>query len=110
MRVAELSGVQLDYWVARAEGLSARIEDWGIGPICATGGPLVFNPSEDWALGGPIIDKQLPELMPCWPAGGWYARSRHRPCDGDQYFGETALIAAMRAFVASKYGEEVPAK
>lgn len=67
-----------------------------------------FYPSTLWSHGGPIIDKQLPELMPCWPSGGWYARSQRRPCDGDQYFGETALIAAMRAFVASKYGENVP--
>lgn len=157
MNVRELTGVQLDFWVARALGYQtdlAKIRpggdwcaielrgptsvappDFGTNPAdtacaiamvpnalhefpaCILGQKIGrgkypvrsswFYPSTLWSHGGPIIDQARPELIPCWPAGGWYARSPHLPCDGDQYYGETALLAAMRAFVASKFGETV---
>lgn len=117
IRVSELSGAWLDYWVARAEGWEAgRLE---IRPVPRTNdlicvllrlnGSIEATPfSTQWRLAGPIIERERPELVPTWPDGGWYVRSRHRPCDGDQFYGETAMVAAMRAFVASKFGEEVP--
>jgi hypothetical protein len=46
-------------------------------------------------------------MVSCTGGGGWYVRSRHRPCDGDQFYGETLLVAAMRAYVASKFGDAV---
>lgn len=125
MRVSQLEGALLDLWVARVAGMDNE-GGWGrawIGhgnpdrpgkPRCNVAhrnwaGARVFAPSRRWSDGGPTIERERPDLIPCWPDGGWYARSRRRPCDGDQYYGETALIAAMRAYVASKYGDEVPA-
>ncbi|MGO4151403.1 phage protein NinX family protein [Cupriavidus sp. YAF13] len=122
MTVSELEGAKLDLWVARAEGKchTQNPGEWGMAGINELGRLSIakvswdcaryFEPSKNWAHAGPIIERERPELIPCWPVGGWYARSRHRPCDGDQYYGETALIAAMRAYVASKYGDEVPAE
>ena len=68
--------------------------------------------STDWNLAGPIIERELIELSN-WGIDGWEAKATDyssRP-NGDEVFaecyGETALIAAMRCFVASKRGDEV---
>lgn len=115
MKVSDLTPPALDYWVAKAEALHLSSE-WNC--VCGDGIFVglgtdedlmrVFAPSTKWEHAGPIIERDRPELMPCWPDGGWYARSRARPCDGDQVYGETALIAAMRARVISKFGFDVP--
>ena len=67
------------------------------------------SPSTDWSIGGPIIDREQISLLkpgyggePEWTAGvnvihsydGWEAEF--------EATGPTPLIAAMRAFVASK--------
>jgi hypothetical protein len=59
--------------------------------------------STDWAQGGPIIEREMIELVPQSPAL-WEAmyRNQHIPHDGP-----TPLIAAMRCYVASKLGDEV---
>lgn len=64
MKVAELEGVLLDYWVARAEDLlHPHIDDgicWVEEPACdrdpAGALDTAFSPASDWAVGGPIID------------------------------------------------------
>lgn len=103
MDVSELTGLELDRWVANAKG-----EAFG---ACY---------STDWSHGGPIIER---EQIATWPAGneGW--RALHpKNLDGAYLYGgvidagsfdgtggPTPLIAAMRAYVASKFGDEVPA-
>lgn len=101
MRTAELTGALLDYWVARAEGYKWADD---ITPDQARGVPPY---STDWAQGGPIIERERPSVDACCGDEGWYVRSRHAPCDGDQFFGNTLLEAAMRAYVASKFGDVV---
>jgi hypothetical protein len=56
-----------------------------------------FAPSLDWGCGGPIIEDERIELVP-HDDGKWFA------CYPEKWkaFGPTPLIAAMRAFVASK--------
>jgi len=53
--------------------------------------------SSSWKEGGPIIDQH----NICIGCGTAYIGQ------GDEYFGETNLIAAMRCYVASKLGDEV---
>jgi hypothetical protein len=59
--------------------------------------------STNWAQGGPIIEREMIELVPQSPAL-WDAlyRGQHIPNDGP-----TPLIAAMRCYAASKLGEKV---
>jgi hypothetical protein len=67
-----------------------------------------FSPSTDWACGGPIIEREQIQIDPLtrhrepgdWSAQVWLPYRRAQ--------GETPLIAAMRAYVASKFGNEVP--
>lgn len=117
LKVSELTGPLLDYWVAKAEGKAdPAIYD---GQFCSLYGSRfhVFAPSTDWVDGGPIIQRDCIELLYFGSYGRagqpWEAQIG---CDthyidqhpGDAMGGETALIAAMRAKVASVYGDEVP--
>lgn len=111
MKVAELEGAQLDWAVARALGYTAMFcLDEGK-PICCVeesdfdglddwvGDGWAFTPSVYWNVGGPIIEREqinLTSHSDGWSAG--FAQFQHGP---------TPLIAAMRAFVASKFGEEI---
>lgn len=117
MKVSELSGGNLDYWVARALGHKARlclgepceVIDWnrpGTRAIDAR-----FQPSSDWSHGGPIIEREHIMLAPGGDAGEWGAHIWLPPFRTWHFVeGPTPLIAAMRAYVALKFGEEVPDK
>lgn len=63
----------------------------------------MYEPSASWAQGGPIIEREMIELQPFGPYG-WNAINFSRSV---AEFGQTALIAAMRCYVASKLGDEV---
>ncbi len=135
MKVSELQGALLDYWVGRAggEGVGTmprdpqtwpvRIQD-GIcekaAAISKEGKPCwwyEYAPSTDWAQAGPIIYREgITTTAPChrydvshsqeWTANIGSGLSPHAPCHWRT--GPTPLIAAMRCYVASKFGEEVP--
>lgn len=105
MKTAELTGALLDYWVAQAEGWPAMIFN-GVCEDLLLGGK--FQPSTKWGDGGSILERMRPlEIVTCIGREGWYVRSRQAPCNGDQFFGETLLVATMRAYVASKFGPDV---
>lgn len=67
---------------------------------------LVYSPSTNWARGGVIIERECIDLCaasisePRWTAG-MLARVPVA------IYGDTPLIAAMRAFVASKAGDSI---
>lgn len=72
--------------------------------VCSSG--QCWNPSADWAQGGPVIEREristisdAREIKESWIAEN-YAGSK-------KAFGPTPLIAAMRCFVASKLGDGI---
>lgn len=102
MKASELTGALLDFWVAKAEGGTfnfngEKVTGWAFGE------PYQFSPSTNWAQGGPILERELFDLE--WDADGYWCA--HMP-NSWTFRGETMLIAAMRAYVASKFGDEVP--
>ncbi|KAA0999032.1 DUF2591 domain-containing protein [Paraburkholderia panacisoli] len=120
MKTNDLEGAQLDYWVAKAEGLSnPKVED-GLCRVAyvdcdnkhekSVEVDAAFSPSTDWAQGGPIIEREdycLPRVNTNAGAlhhGGYAASTPAGFC----FYGNTPLIAAMRAYVADKFGDEVP--
>lgn len=131
VKVSELEGAQLDYWVGRAGGISPRIVD-GRCVIDLPRDPLIgpdfvsYEPSRHWIGDGPIIEREGMMLMYCPPIvkyqepGFWSAdmdskvKRLTNPEAGEQManlasgVGPTPLVAAMRTFVASKFGDEVP--
>jgi len=113
-KTAELTGVLLDFWVAEAEGYE---------PVSGTNipkgdfmwkAPRAIAPavgwmshkfSQDWALAGPIIERERITVEPV--AGGWRASIGGEVSNFD-LAGPKPLVAAMRAYVTSKFGEELP--
>jgi len=115
-KVSELTGDLLDAAVAKALGhrnlklvngeWRSLTEDGEMSPIAAF--------SEDWSAGGPIIQANFIEVRnedkfkPNWVAYIRVMVAWTGPgCPHHLGNGPTPLIAAMRAFVASKLGEEV---
>lgn len=97
VKVSSLSGSELDAWVAKLAGEADG------------------DYSTDWAAGGPIIAREGIELQPIGAGSrfngarveaGWTARCADSFC---VEYGETPLVAAMRAFVAMKAGAPEPA-
>lgn len=95
MKVSGLSDEKLNYWVARAEGLEK-------------GGSNFVAYSAFWAVGGPIIERE--DIIVERSGGSWIAKKAN--LSGTYYAfhqtGKSYLIAAMRCFVASQFGDEVP--
>jgi hypothetical protein len=109
LKTAGLEGKALDYMVWLAERGERPIPGLSVASWAADYGGEFF-PSSDWQQGGPIIERQRLEVHPRSDAG----RGNHwgaLPIDNEDWScfmrGPTPLIAAMRAYVASKFGEEV---
>lgn len=138
MRTADLTGAQLDYWVAKALGMKepntfcdgeprhmTYDAPFSCGPAEDDKFGDCFEPSERWSHGGPIIDQMRINVLfvggedGFWQAGYDLSVDLGRQCESGwldlpavqlkcEQSGPTPLIAAMRAFVASKFGAEVP--
>jgi hypothetical protein len=107
MQTSELTGVALDWAVAKIEQEWTDEDRWynTIGYV-DTGDvdDEPYYPSTDWAQGGAIIERELIELGLF--ADQWRA-VMHLDDGGIYQDGTTPLIAAMRCYVASKLGDEV---
>ncbi|POF94398.1 phage protein NinX family protein [Pseudomonas putida] len=122
VKTADLVGEALGWAVGKAEGLEVFLappeygNPWRV--FARYQGEAIvhtkrYNPWEDWALGGPMIDridpqeKRLPKVL----GGGRSAEVWIDLDDGNAKVGfgrgENRLIAAARAYVAAKLGEFV---
>jgi hypothetical protein len=114
-KVAELDGALLDLAVGEASGFVVAIDgSWCIrelpyDPTVDRGGEFFgYFPSTDWAHGGPIIEREHITIEGDPTASvPWRALTDAERYSDRWLYGPTALIAAMRAFVASKLGDEV---
>lgn len=115
VKVSELSGAALDWAVDVATAdlfdLHPDRSERIIGQIlCGE-----FSPSTNWAQGGPLIEKYNvsvncdsteADIDSEWR---WGAALDYHPNSSPEHWeeGKTALIAACRAIVASKFGDTV---
>lgn len=105
LKTSELTGAQLDYWVARAEGYHPWFTRLApdAAAICTIGvwhddGAVTakfYRPSTDWTQGGPLIEvwRSHPEME----GTNWNILMC---CD-------TPLQAICRAVVRAAFGDEV---
>jgi hypothetical protein len=116
MKTADLTGPELDKRVATAENLFWQANSTFVflpGEVNRHGNPRIYAPSTNWADGGPIIEREGIGVVrddpqgDLWLAdiGGWM--SHDYVIGRVVQRGPTPLIAAMRAFVALKFGDEV---
>lgn len=79
----------------------------------------IYSPHVNWAQGGQLIEREKIDLMhvefipsmggnPCEPWSAMMENLSIDNADWDSMSGPTPLIAAMRAYVGSKLGAEVP--
>jgi hypothetical protein len=90
MKTSELSGAALNWAVAKCEEFDNG--DW------------LPDYSTDWAAGGTIIER---EGIAVWQFDDVTWRAIARYAVPDPIEGATPLVAAMRAYVTSKLGDEV---
>lgn len=104
MKTSELTGVQLDWAVAKCEGVYAPSVDIDIdGTKRINYGGMYPEWSTDWSQGGPIIEREGISLE-C-RNGDWIANYSVFP--SCRHFAYGPLVSAMRCYVASKLGDEV---
>ena len=112
VKTSEIQGRALDWAVAYCEGMK-NIEfdgivwsftiDGKIKVLSSGWAAMSWCPSSDWAIAGPIIERQGIAISPNGD-GRWWAYCERRV---QNQYGLTPLIAAMRCYVASKLGDEV---
>jgi hypothetical protein len=106
MQAIQLSGEQLDHWVAKARGIPAFHQN---GELQYNPGhnlpPRKWNPTRYWSQGGPIIEEQKIDLN--WDTEGTLEWSASIDPDILAH-GSSVLEAAMRAYVISVFGPELP--
>jgi len=122
MKTSDLTGVALDWAVAKCEGHDAHV----YGGIVRTTMCKMFGSeckySTDWLQGGPIIEREGIPIRK-HSSGTWYAHMNLGDGERAQWHkhewvtskvqkqvrfdGPTPLVAAMRCYVASKLGDEV---
>lgn len=74
-----------------------------------------YDPTEDWAQGGPIIEREMISTSPTDPKAidykepwsAYYRETLFDDCEGYYATGPTPLVAAMRCYVTSKLGDEI---
>lgn len=124
MKTSELKGADLNYWAAIANGWTFgpphKIHEWDVwrdssGEIVGTIPAQAYQPSTDWAIGGPLIDAH--DIRFHYPQTSFFETAPDcfvAICGtgmGSKYpmSGTTRLESAMRALVASVFGAEVGA-
>lgn len=95
IKTRELEGLALDWAVAKCKNIENTL-------AVVTKG--FFNPSTCQIAGGSIIDDEEIATTKYNDYPNWEA---HHPASSINARGITRLIAAMRSYVISKFGEEI---
>lgn len=119
IKTSELTGAALDWATAQIELTQELPEDimvWVTPLPCDEPYDRKYQPSRDWTQGGPIIEREGINVERgndlIFPKGNekgeyyeplWLASYEA----GRKFHGQTALIAAMRCYVATQKGDEV---
>ncbi|WP_440533404.1 phage protein NinX family protein [Variovorax sp. YR566] len=110
MKVSEAAGTNLDYLVAKAEGLMPSIDLYGGEFTCLARRSVYdratpFQPSSSWQDAGPIIDRERICLRWLGWGGSWKCIAIKHGIELVEATGENSMIAAMRVYVISLFGD-----
>ena len=120
MKTSEITGVALDWAVAKSAGVGVHMSRGGWVVFDSDSHAefsngyndskmQMFKPSFNWAQGGAIIERECISIEHCWDASEespamWQATYTNSLIEEQ---GATPLVAAMRCYVASKLGDEI---
>lgn len=108
--VKDLQGAALDYAVAVCEGDASQGLTAGgtkLAALIDVGGVWCkFEPSTNWAQGGPIIEREGITVSKT-RHGFWESHLRTYDSKEAYQFDNSPLIAGMRCYIASKVGETI---
>lgn len=107
MKVAELTGVWLDYWAGKAAGFEVKVIANTSHPFCVGAPGGFFSPSTNWEQCGPMIEEFKIELLAAgegWCVPVWLSGE---VLDSHSW-SRTPQEAICRAVVRAKFGDEVP--
>ncbi len=113
MKTTDLIGPALDWAVGKCEEIKIDFINTRKGVVVLEINPADedvsthYHPSTNWARGGPLIDKARILLYPMPGQQDRWAARVTCPIEGNYMYGDTALIAAMRAYVFFTLGFEV---
>ncbi len=116
IKVSEATNIQLDWMVAKCEGpntiASCYLDDEGLPIWLEEAEHHEWEPSTNWAQGGPIIEREeitVKHVIPAMKDSIWQAHPSMsaKGAGGKWGIGPTPLIAAMRCTVSSKLGDTV---
>jgi hypothetical protein len=111
VKTSELTGAALDWATSIVFNPAPEWGKWNPSINWAQGGPIIereeisldYAQADDWAARSPTsIRSARPSRARPSPRGGWRLTAVDRWA-----YGPTPLIAAMRCYVASKLGDEV---
>ena len=102
LKTSELTGAALDWAVAKCEGWKVSVAEFRKSQLSSS----KFSYSSVWAKGGPIIERERISVISDFHEieEGWLAESYQ---GNIQQFGPAPLIAAMRCYVMSRFGDEI---
>ncbi len=102
-RVAELNAVQLNFITANILNKTVRHSAY-----CLDEHGDIWEPSTNWGQAGPIIESEKISITVSESDVEWNAEYSFKLFTDDEYWSDkTPLIAAMRCFVASRFGDTV---
>ena len=115
MKVSELEGANLDHWVALAQGWKMEhgylVSEFDASDRRVFISPYNWTPSTHWSQGGPIIEREHLECSYHQDSGTgeFYWQVTPEGATNPEWWGEhpSLLTAAMRCFVASRFGDTV---
>lgn len=127
LKVSDLSGWQLDYWVARADGMEravvlmpedarkqrgcfvpafaiAELIETDYDPTVDIADPddlMKFEPSHNWQIGGPVLEREGITVECKRKRSG---AMKYRCTKWSDRWSDTYLLAGLRAVVGLKFG------
>lgn len=113
MKILELEGRELDYWVAKAINHDYWVFDgdnWVPGKLDGSGIAIEWHPSSKWEDCGPLIDTYIKGFRAGaqeWDKGLIYAII-NGPYGELHTLGNDYKVTTCTAILQSVYGEEVP--
>jgi len=116
MKTSELTDLALDRMVAKCEEYVCQFDGFNLTVVGGTYNTAAewdaivhqtYKPSSKWSQGGLIIDREKISLIAMKADDSWMASWTPNESWTRTDYGPTPLIAAMRAYVQGKLGDEI---